>query len=107
MHCDEVWDYTTNLGTAALVRLRALCPACDLARHFGRANRVGKGDVALRQWAKVNDTDTIEATEHQIKLMQRFQVLSVLPWTISVSDDLVAQYPALKQLVGVQSVEPI
>jgi hypothetical protein len=44
--CHEVWDYDDERRVARLAGLVAICPACNLSTHIGRAQRMGIWDEA-------------------------------------------------------------
>lgn len=48
----EVWDFGD--GTIKLTGLVALCPACHEVKHIGLAGLRGRGEIALRQFMRVN-----------------------------------------------------
>lgn len=53
----EEWAYDEGTATQRLVRLIALCPACHEVTHFGRAQVIGRGDIARAHLMQVNGWD--------------------------------------------------
>lgn len=61
VECHETWSYSdirgyslTHIGIQTLESINALCPLCHLAKHMGFAKTIGKQDIAIKHYAKIN-----------------------------------------------------
>lgn len=52
VECHERWDFGD--GKIKLIGLIALCPFCHEVKHIGLAGIRGRGEIALKQFMKVN-----------------------------------------------------
>ncbi len=55
LECHELWHYDDDRHIQRLDGLMALCPACHMVKHMGRAVANGKGAAALTWFAHVNE----------------------------------------------------
>lgn len=100
MVCDELWSYDEQQGEATLTGVRILCPSCDHARHFARAQQLGMGPDALAALARVNGISEERARVLQAEAQAVWVRRSRLSWTVRVSDSFLTAYPALATLDG-------
>lgn len=94
LELDEDWLYCTSWdesgslrGVAYLRGLRPVCGECHLAKHQGRAGKLGKSSKALEHLAKVNSLD-LGRTEELVK--RAFEIHSwlsnIAKWTFVIGD---------------------
>ena len=57
LHAHEKWHFDIKTHTQKLVDVIAVCPACHLVIHIGRTQLIGKEDIAIRHFKKVNNVD--------------------------------------------------
>lgn len=100
MVCDELWDYDEQRGIATLAGVRILCSACDFARHFALAARLGKGPDALATLARVNGISEAEAAALQDQAQAEWERRSRRAWVVRVSGELLRRYPVLGKVDG-------
>lgn len=106
-HCCEICSaqgrveaherYVVQGDTLSLVRLIALCPACHLSVHYGRAQAIGEGNAALAQIMKVNNW----SREHALKVVkQAFAVWRSQNHITEVNFDIFQHDPVLSRLLN-------
>jgi len=99
LSCHEKWLYDDDAATATLIRVEIHCGACDLATHAGRAIKLGKRDVVLRQICKVNGCTESEANGLIKAALLDWEQRSRKKWKIDVAAPLLQQYPQLSVLI--------
>ena len=57
LEAHERWSYDTTTHTQKLKDIIAICHNCHSVIHIGRTQLVGKEDIAIRHFKKVNNTD--------------------------------------------------
>jgi len=85
VECHEVWDYDDETHVQKLIRLIALCPACHEVKHFGRAERVGRGDRAFLHLMQVNGWEAERADRHLREAYAVWDRRSHHEWTLDLS----------------------
>ena len=101
---DEVWDYGD--GMATLTGVRIVCRDCDAVTHIGSTSGRGYLEAARDHMARINGISTDEANVLIDVAFREWQGRSRLPWTVSVSADLLARYPELAVLRRVGPARP-
>jgi hypothetical protein len=85
VECHEVWDYNDDCYRQTLVRLIALCPACHECKHIGFANTQGRGEIAAKHLAKVNQWSNEQAMTYIEESFEIWQRRSQSNWTLDIS----------------------
>ncbi len=85
VECHEVWDYNDDCYRQTLVRLIALCPACHECKHIGFANTQGRGEIAAKHLAKVNQWSIEQAIAYIEESFKIWQRRSQSNWTLDIS----------------------
>lgn len=57
LEAHERWSYDITTHTQKLKDIIAICHNCHSVIHIGRTQLVGKEDIAIRHFKKVNNTD--------------------------------------------------
>lgn len=79
IHLHELWEFNDQLLVQKLVGFKAVCENCHNAIHFGRAMKVGLGEDAIDQLAKVNewtDKQILSHIEKSAKLWEKREGLN-------------------------------
>jgi hypothetical protein len=83
LQCDEIWSYEMRGRVRMLGGLRALCPACHQAKHFGLAVRRGRGQPALAQLMRVNGWTLTQAKRHTDEALAVFKERNTIDWAVT------------------------
>ena len=84
VECHEVWGYDDVEHVQTLIRLIALCSRCHLVKHIGRAQLMGKHDLAVAHMRKVNGWNAEQAKTHIREAFNVWQERSKFPWTLNL-----------------------
>jgi hypothetical protein len=85
VECHEVWDYDDEALVQTLVRLIALCPSCHEVKHFGLAEKRGKGPRAFGHMMRVNGWRQDQAQGHLYQAFDKWQARSRHEWTLDLT----------------------
>jgi 5-methylcytosine-specific restriction endonuclease McrA len=80
LQCDEIWSYNKLGRVRMLDGLRALCPACHQAKHFGLAVLRGREQPALAQLMRVNGWTRQQAKRHTDQALAEFMERNTIDW---------------------------
>jgi hypothetical protein len=80
----EEWRYHDKAKMQRLVGLRPTCSKCHLAKHIGRATRIGRLDEALAHLAAVNGWTLRQARGHSARAFARWERRSRTKWQLNV-----------------------
>jgi|SRR6516225_1050409 hypothetical protein len=83
--CHEVWEYDDQNRIQKLLGLTALCPACHLVKHYGRACAIGKRAEAQNHLAKVNGWTLEQTQEHVVRMKLLWAKRSKQQWTQDIT----------------------
>ena len=86
VECHEVWEYDDENHIQRFVRLIALCPACHMVKHMGRAQVIGKLDLAIKQFTKVNRCTDEEAMEYIHNQFEQYHKRSEYEWDVQLEE---------------------
>lgn len=84
--CHEVWCYDDARHVARLVGLQAICRACNLATHFGRARNIGMDEEALDHLMDVNRWTREEAATYVAQAFEQWAERSEHLWQLDTSE---------------------
>src|SRR5581483_3780994 len=79
------WEYDDARAVQRLVRLTALCPACHEVKHFGLANKRGRGERAIAHLARVNGWSVSDAEAYVEAAFEQWASRSRHEWTLDCS----------------------
>jgi hypothetical protein len=85
VECHEIWQYDEDARVQRIAGLVALCPACHEVKHFGRAQAIGRGDVAIRHLMRVNRWTVEQAMDHIRDSFEAWSRRSQVEWTLDLS----------------------
>ncbi|MGZ6692864.1 MAG: hypothetical protein ACXVHQ_36335 [Solirubrobacteraceae bacterium] len=85
LDCHEVWSYDDERRVARLVGLKAICSACHLSTHMGRATSIGRQDKAIAHLMDVNGWTSQQALPHVGRAMHEWVMRSKHAWVLDVS----------------------
>jgi hypothetical protein len=86
LDCHEVWSYDDERRVARLVGLKAICSACHLSTHMGRATSIGRQDKAIAHLMDVNGWTWQQARPYVGRAMHEWAMRSKNAWVLDVSD---------------------
>ena len=81
----EEWHYDDKKQVQRLVGLRPVCSRCHLAKHMGRANKVGRADEALAHLAVVNGWSPGQTKAHIDLAFETWEKRSGIVYALDVS----------------------
>lgn len=84
-HMHGRWIYNEETHTQKLVRLMALCDACNTATHFGTAHFNGRKNDAISQLKKVNTFSDEQVQQHIDDAYAFVKTLNQHKWTVDLS----------------------
>jgi hypothetical protein len=85
LQCHEVWDYDDERHVGRLIELLAICPACHLSTHIGRAQAIGKSDEAIDHLMEVNGWTVDQALPYVANALGEWEWRSEASWTLDTS----------------------
>lgn len=85
VECHEIWEYDDVNHVQYLLGLVSLCPACHECKHYGRAQAVGRGEIALNHLMKVNDWSPKEANIYIAQAFAKWRERSRFSWRLDLS----------------------
>lgn len=85
VECHEVWHYNDNCQQQTLIRLIALCPACHECKHIGFATIQGRGKIAAKHLAKVNQWSDEQALAYIEQSFDIWERRSQFKWKLDIS----------------------
>jgi len=88
VECHEMWQYDIlpKGNTQKLRYLIALCPSCHEVKHFGRAQMVGRAEVALSHLMAINEWPQEEAVWYLQQVSKIFGARSeIVDWALDLS----------------------
>lgn len=85
VECHEIWHYDEDTRVQRLTGLIALCPSCHEVKHFGRAQALGRGAVAMAHLMKVNQWTQAQAAVHIHTSFELWQRRSAIEWVLDLS----------------------
>lgn len=85
VECHEDWHYDDATKVQTLRRMLALCPACHEVKHFGLAEKRGRGQAAFNHLRKVNGWSIDEAVDHLSRGILAHRQRSLHEWTLDIS----------------------
>ncbi|MCQ2026828.1 hypothetical protein [Clostridium butyricum] len=68
----EVWDFEEKNHIQKLIDIIGVCKECHSAIHYGRAQKIGYGEQAQKQFIKVNGCDILDLQEELIRVKSDF-----------------------------------
>jgi hypothetical protein len=86
LDCHEVWSYDDERRVARLVGLKAICSACHLSTHLGRAMSIGRQEQAFDHLMEVNGWTWHEARPYVAHAMEEYVMRSKNAWVLDVSE---------------------
>ncbi len=99
MICHEDWRYDEQERTATLMSFRLICRDCNFVHHLGKASTLGLEQSAIAHLTRVNNIDQEEAARIVTAATERwFQRSLIEDWTISISGQLIQEFPLLSGL---------
>jgi hypothetical protein len=98
MFAHEEWDYDDANAVATVVRLTLICQDCNSVTHFGRLPEQYR-EQALEHLATVNGITREEAEALLRDAGRVWMRRSTHEWRVEVSPEVVAQYPAMADLL--------
>jgi hypothetical protein len=85
VECHELWRFVDDTCIQRLVGLRALCPTCHAAKHFGRAEAKGFGGE-IREHITLTNSWSRRQTQRYIELEYAlWSVRSRREWDLDLS----------------------
>lgn len=81
VECHEIWDYDDDKNIQKLVGLIALCPACHLVKHYGRACHIGHEDDARKHLEKINGWTADQTDSYVAEVRVLWERRSKFDWT--------------------------
>jgi hypothetical protein len=85
VECHEIWHYDDINHTQTLLGFIALCPSCHEVKHRGYANVQGRGDIADRHLAKVNQWTMPKTRQYVEDQYQVWIKRSQSEWELDIS----------------------
>jgi hypothetical protein len=85
VECHEVWEYDERTAVQRLVRMIALCPACHEVKHIGLAGIKGRGEIAAKHLAAVNDWTAQLTAQYIDQAFVAWEKRSARTWSLDVS----------------------
>lgn len=85
LEAHERWDYDVDHQVQRLVRLLMLCKACHRSTHFGLAEHMGLGFIALKHLMKVNGWSEEQAKQHIKQAFQLWRSRNSQTWNLDIS----------------------
>ena len=85
VECHERWKYDETNKSQILIGLISLCPPCHEVKHMGRANAMGRGDVAKSHLMKVNGWTEGEAGAYIENAFKTWIRRSSENWSLDIS----------------------
>ncbi|HVC07663.1 MAG TPA: hypothetical protein VND98_08795 [Solirubrobacterales bacterium] len=102
MVCHEAWSYDDASAIATLNGFDIHCPDCDAVQHIGQTGVWGDREEAIKHMAKVNGTTADEARRLVADAFQTWKRRSGIPWRVDVDLGVLARFPELDCLVGLE-----
>jgi hypothetical protein len=81
VECHEIWVYDDVKHIQKLMGLIALCPACHLVKHYGRACAIGHEDDARKHLEKTNGWSAVQAETYISEMRELWERRSEFDWT--------------------------
>lgn len=57
LEAHESWQFNKENKTQKLVDILAICHKCHMVKHIGRTQLIGKEDIAIKHFLKVNNAN--------------------------------------------------
>ena len=100
VECHEIWAYDDENNVQRLTGFQALCPACHLVKHAGRASVKGLWEEAMEQLGKVNGWSVEEAERYANRQFAIWGKRSRHEWSQDLS--LLEESPYKEWLEGIE-----
>jgi len=85
VECHEIWEYDDENHVQTLVGLIALCPICHQVKHIGRAIKMGRFTICVKQLALVNKWNREQIDAHVAESFELYKERSQHQWTLDLS----------------------
>jgi hypothetical protein len=85
VECHEIWEYDDENHVQTLVGLISLCPICHQVKHIGRAIKMGRFTVCVKQLALVNKWNREQIDAHVAESFEVYKERSKHEWTLDLS----------------------
>jgi len=85
VECHEIWDFNDSKKLQKLVGLIALCPSCHEVKHIGFANTQGRGEIAAKHLATINEWSDDKANKYIQEKFQEWEVRSEYEWELDIN----------------------
>jgi hypothetical protein len=85
LEAHERWAYHDQLHLQKLTRLLMLCKSCHRTTHFGLAQKMGFGEMALKHLMKVNQWDRQQSIIHIQKAFILWQQRNHYSWQLDIT----------------------
>ena len=85
VEADEAWAYDDVANVQTLKGVIALCPACHLVRHWGKATITGQDGIAVEQMMRVNGWTRKQAEAAGDEGMRLWESRSQKRWQVDYS----------------------
>jgi hypothetical protein len=107
LDCHEVWSYDDERRVARLVGLKAICSACHLSTHMGRATSIGQQDKAIAHLMDVNGWTSQQAHPYVGHAMHEWEMRSKNAWILDVYDlPSIVQSPEAEERIAALAARP-
>ncbi len=81
----ETWSYDDESGVQRLDTIRALCPRCHQAKHYGLALLQGREEDAEEHLREVNGWDGVTTARYIKSVFALWHARSSRPWRVELS----------------------
>ena len=85
VEADEAWAYDDAACVQTLKGVVALCPACHLVRHWGKAIMTGQDEIAVEHMMRLNNWTRRQAEAEGDAGMESWQARSQRDWQVDYS----------------------
>jgi hypothetical protein len=85
VECHEIWEYDDVNHIQKLVGLISLCPICHQVKHIGRAIKMGRYTICVRQLGIVNKWTREQIDAHVAESFEIYKERSKHEWELDIS----------------------
>lgn len=85
VECHEIWEYDDVNHIQKLVGLISLCPICHQVKHIGRAIKMGRFTICVKQLAKVNKWTRPQIDKHIADSFEVYKERSKYEWELDIT----------------------
>ena len=86
LHAHERWSFDSKTHVQKLKEVIAVCPLCHMVIHIGRTQLLGKEDLAISHFKRVNDVDFSAYTKAlSIANKENIELSKIDDWSLDLS----------------------